>query len=149
MATETEVKKWELSDGFAVYANAGAEYETRSIYTEIFQDKCYDVEALPRDAVVMDVGAHVGLFSIYMSGKYPAARITAFEPAPETAQTLRRNLALHGVGAQVTVHECALSARDCDMTLTYFRDMPGNSTLHGQDADEPTHRWLAERPGHR
>ncbi|KAG5985191.1 hypothetical protein E4U55_000436 [Claviceps digitariae] len=144
----TRVQKLQLADDFAVYANAGAESETRFIYKEIFQDGCYDVGTLPPDAVVIDAGANIGLFSIYIKSKYPGARITAFEPAPETAQTLRRNLALHGVEEDVTVHECALGSRDCGMTLTYFPNMPGNSTLHGGDVNNPARKFFEQRADH-
>ncbi|KAG5913497.1 hypothetical protein E4U42_001112 [Claviceps africana] len=143
----TCVQKMQLADDFSVYANAGAEFETRFIYKEIFRDGCYDVGPLPADAVVVDAGANIGLFSLYIKGRIPGARVTAFEPAPETAGTLRRNLALHGRD-DVTVHECALGERDCAMTLTYFPNMPGNSSLNNDGIDAKVRRALADNPEH-
>ncbi|KAG6011193.1 hypothetical protein E4U54_008222 [Claviceps lovelessii] len=139
----TGLQKYQLADDFSVYANASAGFDTRFLYEEIFQDECYDVGPLPPDAVVIDAGANIGMFTIYMKRKYPRARVTAFEPAPETVPTLRRNLALHGLD-DVKVHECALGDDDCTMTLTYFPDMPGNSTLRGDDPDEPMGKYYEE-----
>ncbi|KAG6033291.1 hypothetical protein E4U19_006549 [Claviceps sp. Clav32 group G5] len=131
MAT-ANLEKMQLADDLAVYANSGAEFETQFLYKEIFGDKCYDTGPLPEDAVIIDAGANIGMFSLYIKRKCPGARITAFEPAPDTAAALRLNLALHEVHG-VEVHECALGSQDCEMKLTYFPNMPGNSTLHGDD----------------
>ena len=117
----------DLEDGFSCYASG--EFEARFIYQEIFQDYNYDQAALPEAPFIVDVGANIGLFSLYMKRKYPAARIIAFEPAPENFQALTMNLKLHGVDA-VEAHPYGLGTRAGRATFTYYPQMPGNSTLH-------------------
>jgi FkbM family methyltransferase len=82
-------------------------------------------------AVIIDAGANIGLFTLYMKAKYPAAHILAFEPAPLIFDLYRRNLALHNVPAQdVDAHACALGSESAaSKPLTYFPNAPGNSTF--------------------
>jgi FkbM family methyltransferase len=65
-------------------------------------------------AVVFDVGAHAGYFSLLFSRRVGAPGVVhAFEPVPQTAARLRRNLALNpALGEKIEVHEVALSDRD-------------------------------------
>jgi FkbM family methyltransferase len=49
----------------------------------------------PRDGdVVFDVGANIGLFSVWIARSAPAVRVVAFEPFPENFAALERNLAV-------------------------------------------------------
>lgn len=80
----------EFAPGFSAYA--GGVEETRFIYKEIFQDHAYNVAELPEDAFIIDAGANVGMFTLYMKKKYPSSTILAFEPAPETFDALSENV---------------------------------------------------------
>ncbi|MFJ4524584.1 FkbM family methyltransferase [Streptomyces sp. NPDC088810] len=120
----------ELEEGFSCYASG--EFEARFIYQEIFKDNNYEQPGLPDAPFTIDVGANIGLFSLYMKQKYPAARIIAFEPAPENYQALRQNLELHQAG-DVTVYPYAVGSEAREATFTYYPAMPGNSTLHPEE----------------
>lgn len=120
----------EMAEGFSCYASG--EFEARFIYQEIFEDYNYEQPGLPEAPFIVDVGANIGLFSLYMKRQRPAARIAAFEPAPENLEALRRNLDLHGVTG-VTVHPCGLGSDTSTTTFTYYPQMPGNSTFHPAD----------------
>lgn len=133
----------ELEEGFPCYVSG--ELEARFIYQEIFKDYNYDQPGLPEAPVILDVGANIGLFSLYMKQKYPAARIVAFEPAPENYQALLRNLELHQVRG-VTTYPYALGPQAGDATFTYYPQMPGNSTLH-PDGKVLQKRLMGERLG--
>jgi FkbM family methyltransferase len=50
---------------------------------------------LPDGGVFLDVGAHVGHWSLRLAGK--ASRVVAVEANPETASTLRRNIAINDI----------------------------------------------------
>lgn len=41
---------------------------------------------------IMDLGANIGLFGLYVLGRWPTARITAFEPDPDNASLLQLNV---------------------------------------------------------
>jgi FkbM family methyltransferase len=84
-----------LENGLHLWA-ANA-FEAQTLYREIFVDgqyACEDIELQP-GAVIFDVGANVGLFSIAMMQRCPDARIHAFEPIPDLFAILSRNLAAH------------------------------------------------------
>ncbi len=60
---------------------------------------------LPEGGVLLDVGAHVGHWSLRLASK--ASRVIAVEANPVTASTLRRNIALNDLGGKVEVIELA------------------------------------------
>ncbi|MCJ1241508.1 hypothetical protein MMC14_009513 [Varicellaria rhodocarpa] len=104
--------------------------EAQFIYKEIFQDHCYDIPNLSETPFIVDAGANIGLFSLYMKQKYPSSKILAFEPAPETFDLLRRNLTLHNLSADdVEALPFGLASKASTQKLTYFPHLPGNSTL--------------------
>ena len=45
--------------------------------------------------VIIDVGAHVGLFSLYLALRHPEVTIVAFEPEPHNFRNLAANVARH------------------------------------------------------
>jgi FkbM family methyltransferase len=113
-----------------LHVHASSAIEARFIYQEIFRAGCYGVPDLPSRPFVVDVGANIGLFVLYLKRRYPDAEVLAFEPMPQTAALLRKNLALHGLSA-VTVHEVALgSAAENGVPFTFYPMIPGNSTRH-------------------
>lgn len=65
-------------------------------------------------ATVVDVGAHVGQFSLLISALHPGARIVAFEPMPEAAATWRR---LFDGNGHAVLHTVAIGARTGSATL--------------------------------
>ena len=65
---------------------------------------------IPVGAVIFDVGANIGYVSLLLAkaaGK--TGRIFAFEALPSNVEQLRRNLALNGMEAQVTVVASAVT----------------------------------------
>jgi FkbM family methyltransferase len=57
---------------------------------------------------VIDIGANIGTFAVLAAQAAPAARVLCFEPAPDTAALLRRNLTMNGVAARVVIEERAV-----------------------------------------
>jgi FkbM family methyltransferase len=58
---------------------------------------------------VADVGAHIGLFGLYVLSFCPTARITSFEPDPRNAVLLERTVAANGLGTSWKVVRAAAS----------------------------------------
>jgi FkbH-like protein/FkbM family methyltransferase len=109
-----------LANGLAVcHVNR---YETDFVYREIFVERVYSkhgIEIRPGDCV-FDVGANIGLFSLFARSQAPDVRIYAFEPAPALFELLQRNLeALAGDARCLPV---GLSDRDGQQTFTYYPD---------------------------
>src|SRR5437879_13846628 len=63
-------------------------------------------------ATVLDVGAHIGLFSVLMARLVgPSGRVISFEPTPLTRRVLDETVRLNGFGDVVEVRAEAVSAR--------------------------------------
>jgi FkbM family methyltransferase len=76
---------------------------------EIFLSDCYAVPTPLSDRVrvVVDLGANVGLTTLYYARRFPEARFVCVEPDPENMRLLRGNVA--SLGEQVLVLEAAVS----------------------------------------
>jgi FkbM family methyltransferase len=67
---------------------------------------------LPRGGTLVDIGAHIGYFSLKGANKVgPEGRIIAIEPHPITSTFLRENVALNAAN-QVSIHQIACSDRE-------------------------------------
>lgn len=120
-AVGPDLELWTPRDGIA---------EARWQYEEIFEHGVYDGFDLPADALVVDVGANVGLFSIFLSRQVPGLRVVAFEPMPATRAALRRNLHAHLQHA-ARIEPVALGARDEEaVAFAFYPLVPGNSTRY-------------------
>jgi FkbM family methyltransferase len=103
---------------------------------ELWIERCYlpdgFYEPRPGD-VIVDVGAHVGLFAIWMARRHPDCRVVAVEPSDENHPCLAANVEAAGLG-NVTVHQKAISG-------TYehgaLRPCTDRSIDHRFEASEP------------
>ena len=59
---------------------------------QIFKQNLYGFKSDVRNPVILDCGAHIGLASIFFSGKYPNSTIYAYEADPEIANILDHNI---------------------------------------------------------
>ncbi len=96
---------------------------------------CYNIDSIkfsPND-VMIDIGAHVGIVSIYVAKKYPFVKIYAFEPIPDNYEHLTANLRLNDV-YNVVPHNLAVTSdgRKFDM-LVNFANNSGGATGHLRD----------------
>ncbi|WP_320670757.1 FkbM family methyltransferase [Patulibacter defluvii] len=80
---------------------------------EILAEDVYPVATT--DRVVVDIGANIGVFSVFALTRHPDVRVHAFEPVPENLALLRRNLA--PFGDRVTIHETAVAAEDGEVSF--------------------------------
>lgn len=64
-----------------------------------------------RARATLDVGAHVGFYSLLAAHANPAGRVYAFEPMPATYARLVQNVSLNGLGNVVAV-EAAVGAEE-------------------------------------
>ncbi len=123
----------ELDDGLHVFTSSTI--DARFLYDEIFREGCYDDIGLPARSLVIDVGANIGMFALFVKLRYPDAEVLAFEPAPESAAVLRQNISLHHLDG-VLVNEIALGAvRERAAPFTYYPAIPANSTRYPQEKE--------------
>jgi FkbM family methyltransferase len=131
----SEISLVELSEDFRCYAPTdpdGYFLELRFVYSEIFGGDTYaeEIAKLPEDALVLDVGANVGMFSLSVKAAKPDATVLAFEPAPRTVDALRKNIELYDL-SDVTVYPMALGTEeDSTIEFTFYPQAPANSTRY-------------------
>ena len=99
-----------LTPAYATYhASRGWEPELHDALTQ----------ALEPGACVLDVGAHVGLFTLGAALRVgPEGRVIAFEAAPATVATLRRHVALNELDDRVEIVSAAVG--DVDGETSFF-----------------------------
>ena len=112
------------------------QHETRALFEEIFGEQIYlqNGIVLDDDCCVFDVGANIGLFTLFIHDRYPGARVYAFEPVPPIFDVLRSNIALYDVGAVALPY--GLSSREMTTEIQYYPRMSVNSGLYADAATE-------------
>lgn len=116
------------------------EYETRYLFDEIFTERQYlpgDLPPLPSQPTVLDLGANIGLFSLYVMRQRPAARLYAFEPAPQAYAALAANLAPY---PDARAARLAIGRFAGHTTMSYY---PGCTMMSGLRADQAYDQALA------
>jgi FkbM family methyltransferase len=84
------------------------------VFKELFLTDFYRIRelaaSLPESALVVDVGANAGFFTMLLLSKRPDARICAFEPVAGNCDLFARNLALNqSLAASVTLRNAAVT----------------------------------------
>lgn len=102
---------------------------------EVFAEDAYRfdelVAGLGPTPIVLDIGAHVGCFSLGLAHRVPGARIVAYEASPATAAYTSRNVEANGLGGRIEVKHCAVSDRAGTLV---FADHTAGSSLNGLTA---------------
>ncbi|MES2731062.1 MAG: amino acid adenylation domain-containing protein [Bacteroidota bacterium] len=107
--------------------------ETEFLFKEIFEDHTYNkhgVEVKSGD-VIFDVGANIGMFSLYLGLHYPGTKMYSFEPVKPTFETLSANAALYPVNIH-PIH-CGLSNEDQTVRFAHY---PYNTVMSGRYASD-------------
>jgi FkbM family methyltransferase len=106
---------------------------------EVFADDAYRLEwftsDLGDDPRAVDIGGHIGCFSLAFARQHPRARVETYEASPSTAAYTRRNMTINGFDDRVTVHQTAVSSSNGTLR---FADNAGGSGLNGLTAPEGT-----------
>jgi len=109
------------------------EYETSYVYKEIFEDRCYlrhGIQLRDGDTVV-DIGANIGLFSLFVLDACPNAKIYSFEPSPIVYDLLKANCDAYGI--DVRAFNCGVSDRAKTARFTFYEK---SSVFSGFYSDE-------------
>jgi len=111
-------------------------YETEYLYKEIFEDKCYlkhGIRLQDGDTVV-DIGANIGLFSLFVMSHCKDARIFAFEPAPMIYEILKTNCEAYG--ANVRTVNAGVSKNSEAAMLTFYEMSSVFSGFHADETED-------------
>ncbi|MHA4812573.1 amino acid adenylation domain-containing protein, partial [Flavitalea flava] len=120
-----------LPNGLPVLGPNGNEIEF--LYREIFEDHCYLKHGITLDenSCVVDVGANIGLFSIFLNALHRNIKVYSFEPVPEIYAYLVKNRSLYGIKGKS--FPLALLDKEQEIEFTFYPQM---SILSGISADK-------------
>ncbi|MCW3072422.1 MAG: hypothetical protein JWO44_2312 [Bacteroidetes bacterium] len=120
-----------LPNGLRIYPLNKRESEL--LYNEIFIDNSYIKNGIKinDNDVIFDVGANIGLFSLYVGLNYNNTKIYAFEPLPPIFDALQTNTSLYNVNT--TLFNSGLGEKDADVEFSYYAN---NTALSGRYASE-------------
>lgn len=121
------------------------EYETRYLYREIFEEQTYlknNIQLQDGD-VVIDIGANIGMFSLFVTSRCKDAKLFSFEPSPVTFDILKTNLEVHAPNAVPC--NCGVSGENTTAEFTFYPHSSVFSGFHADDSrDEQAIRTVIE-----
>lgn len=123
-----------LPNGLSVYHVN--KHETDFLYKEIFAERSYLKHGitLNSNACVFDIGANIGLFSLFVKTECADAHVYAFEPIPQLNRILKLNVSQHS--QTVRVYQYGISDSERDAVFTYYPDYSILSGLHANASED-------------
>ena len=93
--------KPEALNGLRVLINP-TDWSQTVIFEEVFLRSGYDLTKVTfTPSLILDCGAHIGIFSLLARSTYPDARIAVYEPNPENVEMIRRQMAGNNVDIEL------------------------------------------------
>lgn len=68
---------------------------------EIWLEEAYRLPFDVLSGILLDLGANIGMTSVWLSKRFPFTEVIAVEPDPDNAVLVRQNLELNGISGQV------------------------------------------------
>lgn len=115
--------------------------ETEIIYREIFNNRIYarhGIELCDGDTI-LDIGANIGLFAMFVNQLCDRVNLYCFEPAPATFEALQKNIARLGQD-KIQSFNAAIAGSRGNATLHYMPHFTVSSTLRPDDSSEQLER---------
>ncbi len=88
-----------------------SDLELDILLNEIFKKEIYNIELESKKPVIYDIGAHIGLATIYFKSRYPESTILCFEPNPNVIPLLEENIFQNNLN-NIEIHNVAISNKD-------------------------------------
>jgi FkbM family methyltransferase len=111
---------------------------------EIWYDQVYRLPFEGTTNSIVDLGANIGLTSIYLSKRYGAHTIVAVEPDRDNLRLIRRNFAQNGIVGQII--DAAIGASDGKVRFAADNDSNlGRVSEQGREVDMISMKTLMER----
>lgn len=101
-------------DGYKYTYNHAREFKI--IYSDIFKKKMYEIDLKTTSPKILDIGAHIGVATIYFKQQYPKAHIVSFEPNPYTFKLLEQNVIQNNL-TDVDIVNAAVGDKDAESTF--------------------------------
>jgi len=122
--------------------------ETSLMYRDIVATRAYLQHGLELGpgATVFDVGANIGISTLFFHWEAERTRVYAFEPVPLLFEALRANVEEHGVAA--VLFPCGLGREPGRVELTYYPDVTVMTSAYADpEHDAAVTRTFLENSG--
>lgn len=125
---DSELVEVALPDGKAVFAPSSR--EASYLWKDVVELDSYlrFFPKLPADSIVIDVGAHIGLFTLQALHRLPNSAVFAIEPASRLYQALTQNTSMHATRVRTLQVGCG-SKPIREATFTYYPRIPAMSSF--------------------
>jgi FkbM family methyltransferase len=113
----------------------GPDDDLCALVEEVWIDRCYEVPEwrFPQGATIVDVGANLGAFAVWVHRQRVPQRLLCVEPSPRSLAWLRANLAHNGVDAEVIDAACGTPGR----AMLFAGERPSGDALHAPAGAAP------------
>lgn len=115
------------------------------IFGEIALENTYLLEnvELPEDALIIDLGAQIGLFSVYASNK--AKKIFSFEPVPENYKLMLKNIELNKLENKIVPFNLAVSDKKEKQKIFLSEKNSAGHSIYGYLEEEKNNSGYAKK----
>lgn len=114
-----------------------------SALNEVWFDKSYDPNVFgiafdwTNATHIVDVGGHIGTFTLFAAAHAPSAQIVTLEPESESFNVLKSNVAANHLLDRVTLHNVGLGDGKPIELYTFPKDPGGNSVYRSSEGGIP------------
>ncbi|MBN1688968.1 MAG: FkbM family methyltransferase [Candidatus Omnitrophica bacterium] len=107
------------------------------VFDEIFVTENYRIRYGRNKKIVVDVGAHIGLFSLLAHMKMPNSEVHAIEANPYVYEVLERTARQECFKGKIYPYHFAIQSQPGTLTDFYISKMSGFSSLYPYNAEFP------------
>jgi FkbM family methyltransferase len=103
-------------------------------FNEIFDIDIYGIGKINfcKGDIAIDIGANVGIVSIYLAKKYPEIKVYSFEPSKISYQLLIKNIQANNIKNIQAYNLAVEKESDKKVNFHYIPEMPGASGIYSQ-----------------
>ena len=102
-------------------------------------------EYLDDGDIFFDIGANVGVFSIYAAKRYKNLRIYSFEPEVSNLATLKENIIKNNITKKTVIYGVGIS-NSVGLSKLHLQDLTTGSALHTEDRKNIDHSYEGNNP---
>lgn len=101
------------------------------VFTEIFLNKVYVKRNISEKPTIIDIGSHVGFFSLFCFKKFPNCKIFSYEPNEKNYLSQLENLKNNN--CNINVYDFIVSGKRGNTKLFLDKDFAGHSIFQKED----------------
>ncbi len=137
---KTDLDRFTEQDGYKIFHGNKQEFE--ALWDEIMVRGESEIELSSVQPLIIEVGANIGISTLYFRRKYPNSKIIAIEPSPTSAVRFRKNVEANNL-TDIEFIEAAVGNEETELDLyvdTYEEDpwSWGDSVVPAIWGGEPT-----------